>query len=189
MNTEAAEVDRPEASAARPLRPIEIIERWFFGLVFVLLVVSTATPVLIRWLNALTGSSLNVPNSFSVLTPQLVLAIALFGASTASRDRKHIAIDVVGPFLKPRAKLFVRTATQALAGIVVLGVAPASFRFLGQEMERDSLSRFFDLPIWIEFLIVPIGLTLIAVRLLVAAAVDGFRAVKNEGLDSGGSGT
>jgi len=99
----------------------------------------------------------------------LVLWLALIGAIAASRDHKHIAIDIVARSLPPVA------ARAAAFGVSLFtaGVA-ASFAWHSWRFVADSRA-FGDVlvdgwPAWPLQLILPVGFGLIAYRYVLRAA-------------------
>lgn len=96
----------------------------------------------------------------------LVLWLAMIGAVAASRDNKHIAIDIVVRSLPPAAGRLVASLMCLFTAGVALFFAWHSGRFV-----QDS-KTFGDVlvdgwPAWILQLILPIGFGLIAYRYLV----------------------
>ncbi len=104
----------------------------------------------------------------------MVLWVALLGAVAASRDDKHIRIDILGRLLPPKAKqvtdlvLHLFTATvAAVAAWFALALV------LGERQYGGTLLA--DMPAWIFQAILPIGFTLIAYRYLVFFFRDAYK--------------
>lgn len=98
----------------------------------------------------------------------LVLWTALIGATIASRDNKHIRIDLLSKFFKKRIHLalqtFVALVTTTVCGIIAWhGARWVMFDY------QDQLKSFADLPAWILEIIIPIAFALIALRYLMHA--------------------
>ena len=91
----------------------------------------------------------------------LVLWVALLGAVAASREGKHIRVDVFSRWLPGR----VRAGTQALTDIFTIGVcallAWQALRFIRTE---TGTMAFGALPSWAAQLILPAAFALIALR-------------------------
>jgi len=102
-------------------------------------------------------------------TRLIVLWVALIGAVAASRDNKHIAIDVVDRFLPPslrRAAAFVRYLFTAA---ICAALARYSWVFVRDSREfGDTLLG--DLPAWWFQIVMPVAFALIAYRYLLRAA-------------------
>lgn len=129
------------------------------GLFAALLLLATSQIVLRNFFSA------GIPWADS-LVRVLVLWLALIGAIAASRDNKHIGIDVVVRSLPTAARHIV-------GGVICLftaGIA-AFFAWHSWRLVQDS-REFGDVlvngwPAWIMQLILPIGFGLIAYRYLV----------------------
>ncbi len=112
------------------------------------------------------------------LSSQLVLWLALFGAGAATRDRKHISIDAISHVLPRRGRLALRAAV-GLAGAVACGVLiPVAISFVRLEAELAAGEiAFLGVPKgWLP-VVIPVGLSLLALRFLLAAWIDARAAL------------
>jgi TRAP-type C4-dicarboxylate transport system permease small subunit len=93
----------------------------------------------------------------------LVLWVGLLGALAASRENRHIAIDLLSHLLPPR----LRSATQSLNCLFVAAVcglvAWHAGRFILDE-RADATRGLLGLPEWLLHMVVPLGFALIALR-------------------------
>lgn len=95
----------------------------------------------------------------------LVLWLTLLGAMVASRDHRHIRIDLLSRYLPAHVRAHVQRLTDAFTALVCTLLAWHAARFVLFEYEAGS--RFLEsLPIWPFQLILPIGFAVIALRLL-----------------------
>jgi TRAP-type C4-dicarboxylate transport system permease small subunit len=126
----------------------------------------------------------NVAEGFLWADPLLrhaVLWIGFIGASIATRQEKHINIDLVTRFTSPRVTNLVRVATNLFAAFVTYQLARAGAVFLANEMEAaDTLVTIGQtgLPAWWFQLIIPAGFGLMTFRFLlkvVEHVVEVFR--------------
>jgi len=100
----------------------------------------------------------------------LVLWIGFLGASIATRQEKHINLDIVTRLLPPRATSFIRTCTNLFAAIVTALLARAGFVFLTSEIESGEALFTIgqtDVPAWWLQLIIPVGFGLMAFRFFI----------------------
>jgi TRAP-type C4-dicarboxylate transport system permease small subunit len=101
----------------------------------------------------------------------LVLWVGLLGAVTASRDGRHITIDVLSRLLPARA----RAAAGALTGLFAAGVAGVlawhGARFVASEREFESVA-FSGIPAWALESVIPGAFALIALRSLWRGVLD-----------------
>ena len=95
----------------------------------------------------------------------LVLWIGLLGAMVATRNSRHISIDVISHYLSEQHKVWINRFTDGFASIVCLLVSWHAARFVLFEME-DGITLFLDIPAWLCELIIPIGFTVMGLRFL-----------------------
>ena len=153
-------------------RSVVRCEEVFFALLLGALLVVGLVPIVCRLLDV-PGIDWSGP-----LSRQLVLWVALFGAGAATRDRKHITIDAVGHVLPARARLALRAATE-LFGAVVCGVLVAiSIAFVRDEaLFTEGETAFLGLPkSWLPA-VIPVGMSLLAVRFFLAALSDALASL------------
>ena len=142
-------------------------EEILFAVILAALLVSGLLPIIFRFLDL---SGVNWSGS---LSSHLVLWLALFGAGAATRDRKHISIDAISHLLSPRARLALRAAVELVAAVACAVLVPAAVSFVGLEAELTGEEiAFLGVPkSWLPA-VIPIGLSLLVVRFLLAAWVD-----------------
>jgi TRAP-type C4-dicarboxylate transport system permease small subunit len=93
----------------------------------------------------------------------LVLWVSLMGAVAASRENKHINIDVLLRFLSKPA----RAVSQVIVGLFtafvcgVIAIYAGRFVYLDYEAGAKALGNF---PVWIVELILPVGFAIISLR-------------------------
>lgn len=106
----------------------------------------------------------------------LVLWIGLAGAMAASREHRHINIDVIGRFL-PRRAAKVAAVFNALFTATVAGLlAWYTLDFVRVEYESASIA-FAKVPTWWCESIMPLAFTVISLRYLILAILTPWRAV------------
>ena len=140
---------------ARLIRIVTWIENGLLITLLALMVSLAGTQILLR--NLFDMSILDVDQ----LLRLLVLWVALLGAVAASREGKHIRVDVLSRWLPGR----VRAGTQALTDIFTIAVclvlAWQAVRFIRAE---SGVTAFGVLPGWAAELILPAAFALIALR-------------------------
>ncbi len=112
-----------------------------------------------------------------ILLRHLVLWVGFIGASLATKDERHINIDVFGRLLKGRAKSFVQLVINLFALYITLLLIRASYTFVLSEREYGS-DLFAGIPAWYFQIIIPIGFLLIALRLLLLSVEKGLACIK-----------
>jgi TRAP-type C4-dicarboxylate transport system permease small subunit len=100
---------------------------------------------------------------------QAVLWVGFLGASLATREGRHISIEVMAHFLPRRWVPLLARFVQLAAAAVSAALAHAAFRFVRMEREAGS-ALFLDIPGWVFQVILPYCFTVIALRFLLMAA-------------------
>lgn len=100
----------------------------------------------------------------------LVLWVGFIGASLATRDEKHISIDILSKVASKKMLPLVRIITDAVT-IVICGVlARGGYKFVAYEKEAGTIlfktPWLGDVPAWIFQIIIPFGFGLIGFRFL-----------------------
>ena len=98
-----------------------------------------------------------------IVLRHMVLWASFLGASLATRQGRHIAIDVVSHFLTPTARRWLAAAIHAAACLISVLLANASWAFVATERLGQGL-LLKGLPTWWAQLIIPIGFGLMAFR-------------------------
>lgn len=105
----------------------------------------------------------------------LVLWIGLAGAMAASRQHRHISIDIIGRFLPPLAHKAAIVFTALFTAAVCSLLAWYTFDFVRVEYENPSVA-FGNVPTWACELIMPVAFTVITLRYLLLALTAPFSA-------------
>jgi len=98
----------------------------------------------------------------------LVLWLGLIGAMIASRDHRHIKIDIISRHLTAANQLRLRRFTDLVTAIVCFIVAWYAFTFVQIEYQ-DGMQAFENVPVWLTEAIIPFGFFIMAVRFLLSA--------------------
>ena len=93
----------------------------------------------------------------------MVLWIALIGAVVASRDQRHINIDLISRFLPPVGKRVAGVVSALFTMLICVALAWYSFDFVKMEYESPS-PAFAQVPTWLCESIMPIAFALMAIR-------------------------
>jgi len=96
----------------------------------------------------------------------LVLWVGLLGALVASRENRHISIDVLSRLLPPRVRDPARGLTNLFTAGVAGVVAYHALRFAASDYAAGT-EAFTGVPAWIVESIVPFAFAVVALRYLV----------------------
>jgi TRAP-type C4-dicarboxylate transport system permease small subunit len=105
------------------------------------------------------------------LLRHLVLWVGLLGATMATKEGKHINIDVISRLLPDKGKV----AIQALTDLFLL--VEASLKFIKGEFQAVSFG-LLEVPIWTVGVIFPVAFGLIALRFAMRGIRNGAMALK-----------
>ena len=103
-----------------------------------------------------------------ILLRHLVLWVGFLGASLATREQKHINIDIFSRFLADKGKLIIRLMTNLFSVYICYLLADAGWTFV-QDEQMMGTEIFTDIPAWYFQIIIPIGFILMSFRFLTLA--------------------
>jgi TRAP-type C4-dicarboxylate transport system permease small subunit len=95
----------------------------------------------------------------------LVLWTGLIGATVASRDNRHIRIDLLSRYLSKNAHLLIQFLVGLFTSFICAVIAWHGTNWILQDF-RDQLVGFHDLPSWLLESIIPVSFGIIAIRYL-----------------------
>lgn len=98
----------------------------------------------------------------------LVLWIGMTGAMYASRNKKHIRIDILSHYLPVNIRDNIWRITELITAVVCGIVAYYSIEFIQYEYE-DGLIAFANVPVWLCEAIIPVAFIVIGLRYFVYA--------------------
>jgi TRAP-type C4-dicarboxylate transport system permease small subunit len=93
----------------------------------------------------------------------LVLWIALLGASMATRENRHIRIDVLSPHISPALQRRVQGALQFFSAFICLLLVPPAIRFLQNDYQAGK-TLALGIPLWVSQAILPVILLVLGIR-------------------------
>jgi TRAP-type C4-dicarboxylate transport system permease small subunit len=97
------------------------------------------------------------------LLRNLVLWIGFIGATLATKEGKHINIDVVSRWLPSLGKNIVMLITHVFSFFICLGLTYAALKFIKNEVEMGNRT-FLNIPAWIPEIILPTTFVLMTLR-------------------------
>ena len=100
------------------------------------------------------------------LVRYLVVWVGFIGAAIATREDKHINIDVVSRWLAGPKINQIRLISNFFSAFICGLLTWAAVKFIHFEAQMGS-TVFFDLPVWIPAIIIPVAFGLITLRFAV----------------------
>lgn len=168
--------DDPGGGLQRGIRALHGLEDLLLALMLGAMVLIAAAQILLRNLfewNFSWGDP---------LTRLLVLWVGLLGALAATRQNRHIAIDLVTHLLRPRARAAVQAINSLFAAVVCGVVAWYAGVFILEERGLGGTS-LLGLPDWLLHAVIPLGFGLIALRYALHTLLRLHAATTGAGLE------
>ena len=103
----------------------------------------------------------------------LVLWIGMTGAMFASRNKKHIRIDILSHYLPVKLRDNIWRVTELITAIVCAIVAYYSIEFIQYEYE-DGTIAFANVPVWLCQIIIPFAFIVMSLRYFIYAVVPHY---------------
>ena len=88
------------------------------------------------------------------LVRNLVLWTGFIGAAVATREGKHISIDVVSRWISPKRRIGIEIITNGFSLSVCALLTFAALKFVRNEIQMKSV-LFLDVPSWASEIILP----------------------------------
>jgi len=100
----------------------------------------------------------------SEIVRHLVLWVAFLGAGLATRDGKHIKIELARHILPMQTRRIFSAITCMFSVIICSLLVYASINFVYMDYSSGGTIAFLNTPVWILQVIIPIGYTAVALR-------------------------
>ena len=97
------------------------------------------------------------------LVRYLVVWVAFIGAAIATREGKHITIDVLSRWLTGRGSIAVEALACFFSAVICGLLTLAAIKFIWFEAQMGG-TAFFKLPVWVPELIMPVTFGLMTLR-------------------------
>ncbi|NLT48239.1 MAG: TRAP transporter small permease [Clostridiales bacterium] len=94
----------------------------------------------------------------------LMIWIAFIGGSTCFRKGVHVSIDILLEIVPKRAQIFVVTVITLIAGVFTTAMAYYGIKLVEFIQDSGQVSPALSMPMWIPYLALPIGFTLMTIR-------------------------
>ncbi|OGP50590.1 MAG: hypothetical protein A2Y79_06770 [Deltaproteobacteria bacterium RBG_13_43_22] len=99
------------------------------------------------------------------LMRHMVLWLALLGASVATRENRHISIDLLSEKLGHKNRSYLQGGINFFAAAICLILVWPAIRFVQEEYEVGKILAF-NIPIWASQSVIPLMLTVLGLRFL-----------------------
>ncbi len=95
----------------------------------------------------------------------LVLWLGLIGATVATRNNKHIRIDLLSRYFERNTHRLIQSIVGQVSAWTCLLVAWHGFRWIHLDYQ-DGMTSFAGIPAWMLEVVIPVTFTLIGLRYL-----------------------
>jgi TRAP-type C4-dicarboxylate transport system permease small subunit len=99
------------------------------------------------------------------LVRYLVVWVAFIGAAIATREGKHICIDLLSHWLKGTGSIAVQALSCFFSAVICALLTVAAAKFIWFEAQMGT-TTFLNLPVWIPEFIMPVAFGLMTLRFL-----------------------
>jgi C4-dicarboxylate transporter DctQ subunit len=110
----------------------------------------------------------------------LVLWIAFVGAGLATREGRHVRIDMSSRILSTRGRKIADIASTLFSVVVCTILFVASCKFVYMDFTSSGVASFLNVPLWIMEVIIPVGYLIVTIRFSASAISSILRIVKGE---------
>jgi len=149
------------------IKILEAINRHIEKIETVVLIIILSVMVILAFLQVVLRNLLDQGILWAdILLRNLVLWVGFIGASLATREGKHINIDLLTRFLPGKWKVFSRIITNMFTALICVLLAEAGWTFVMDE-KLYSTKIFADVPAWYFQIIIPIGFLMMAFRFVI----------------------
>ena len=97
------------------------------------------------------------------LVRYLVVWVGFIGAAIAVRENKHLTIDILSRWISGAGNSIVQPVSHLISAVVCGLLTWAGIKFTMFEAQMGS-TAFFDLPVWIPELIIPLTFGVMTLR-------------------------
>ena len=105
------------------------------------------------------------------LVRYLVLWVGFIGASLATKEKKHITIEVFSWWFSANKAFYLKRLSQLVSAIICGLLTFAGWTFVQNEAQMGGVA-FLKIPTWIPQMIIPITFALMTLRFLINFAAD-----------------
>jgi TRAP-type C4-dicarboxylate transport system permease small subunit len=114
-----------------------------------------------------------------ILLRHLVLWLGFLGASLATRERKHINIDLITRFVNTKYQYLLKFLTNIVSAFICYLLFEAGYTFVMDERSMNSFI-FNEIPAWYFQIIIPAGFLLMSFRFVLNAIADIATKIKGK---------
>jgi TRAP-type C4-dicarboxylate transport system permease small subunit len=111
------------------------------------------------------------------LVRYLVVWVTFVGAAIATKEGKHISVDLLSRWLTGTSTMAIQALSNFFSAVICSLLTVAAAKFIWFEAQMGS-TAFLNLPVWVPELIMPITFGLMTLRFLMGTIECGMRIVE-----------
>ena len=132
-----------------------------------LVVVMLSVMILLAFLQIVLRNAFSTGISWGdPLVRYLVLWVGFIGASLATKEEKHITIEVFSRWFSANIAFYLKLLSQLVSAIICGLLTFAGWTFVQNEAQMGGVA-LLKIPVWIPQLIIPITFALMTLRFLI----------------------
>ena len=160
------------------MKTISAINSWIAKIETIVLVIVLTIMVLLAFVQVILRNFFDHGLLWGdIFLRHLVLWVGFIGASLATRDEKHINIDLFSRFLPARWKPLPKLITYFFAVFVCWFLTDAAYTFVIDEMTIGTVA-FNEVPAWYLQIIIPVGFFIMMLRFFVLSIENLIALIK-----------
>lgn len=137
------------------------VEEWLLCCLLSLMILLACTQIILR--DIFSGGLIWA----DPLLRHMVLWVGLLGAAAATRQGKHIAIDIASHLVSEKIYSYLVFIIDLFSALVSIGLTFAAILFIRSEITYGGSSTILGIPSWALNIIFPLAFGLIAVRYII----------------------
>jgi C4-dicarboxylate transporter DctQ subunit len=143
-----------------------------------LIVAMLSVMILLAFLQIVLRNALSTGISWAdPLVRYLVLWVGFIGASLATREDKHITIEVFARWFSGSSAFYLRMLSELISAVICGLLTYAGWKFVQNEA-RLGEAAFLNIPSWILQMIIPVTFGLMSLRFLIKSTAALAKALK-----------
>jgi C4-dicarboxylate transporter DctQ subunit len=132
-----------------------------------LVVIMLSTMILLAFLQIVLRNALSTGISWGdPLVRYLVLWVGFIGASLATREDKHITIEVFAKWFSGNSAFYLRMLSELVSAVICGLLTVAGWTFVQNEAQLGEVA-FLNIPSWTLQMVIPITFGLMSLRFLI----------------------
>ena len=155
-------------------RAIALVEDLAISFILVSMIVLVLVQIVMRNFYA-TGLS-----GGAEIVRHMLLWVAFLGAAIAAREGKHIRIDIAQRILPEGPNNILEIITGLFTTAVCSILLYASIVFIRNEYELGTTIPFFNMPVWVLELVIPLGYAAVTLRYLARSIQAAMRLARGD---------